>query len=68
MTVVLIRSSCLVLASLPDLGLESTLDGINRPPGAAGLARHEEYTILLGQKSVRRFARFACHVFDYGGG
>ena len=56
-------STCLVLASLPDLGLETALDRINRASGPARLARHEEDTILLREERVGRFACFASDVF-----
>lgn len=40
-------STSFVLASLPDLGLETALDGVDRAPRSARLARHEEDTVLL---------------------
>ena len=58
------RSTSLVLASLPDLRLETGLDSVDRTPRPARLASHEEYTVLLSENGVWRFARLACHVLD----
>ena len=38
-----------VLASFPDLGLETCLDGVNGTSGATGFTRHEEDTVLFGE-------------------
>ena len=58
-------STRLVFASLPDLRLETGLDRVDGPSRAARLARHEEYTVLLRENSVWRFARLAGHVLDW---
>ena len=42
----------LVLAPLADLGLETSLDGVDGSSGATGLARYEEDTVLLSKKSI----------------
>jgi hypothetical protein len=54
----------LVLTSLPDLSLESTLDGVDTSSTSTRLAGHEEDTIFFCQECVGRFAGFARHVFD----
>ena len=54
----------LVFASPADLGLETRLDGVDGPPGAAVLAGDEEDTVLLDEERVGRFARLARNVFD----
>ena len=54
----------LVLASPADLGLETGLDSVDRTPRPARLASHEEYTVLLSENGVWRFARLARHVLD----
>ena len=46
------RLTSLVLASLPDLRLETGLDSVDGTPRAARLARHEEYTVLLREERV----------------
>ena len=58
----------LILAPLGDLGLETTLDGVDGTSGTARLACHEEDTGLLCEEGVGRLARFACYVFHCGCG
>ena len=62
---VLSPSTRLVFASPPDLRLETSLDSGNGTSRPAGLARHEENTVLLAEERVGRFAGLACHIFDY---
>lgn len=57
-------SARLVLASPPDLRLETGLDRVDGAPRPARLARHEEDTVLLREDRVRGFARLARNVFD----
>ena len=62
-------SSCcplpgLILTSLPNLGLEPTLDRINRTPRPTALARNEENTVLLTKESIGRLAGLARNVLD----
>lgn len=61
-------SARLVLAALPDLRLETALDGVDGPSGAARFAGHEEDTVFFGEEGVGRFAGFAGDVFDWGMG
>lgn len=60
-------STCLPLtgsvsAALANLGLETGLDGVHRPPRATGLASHEKDTIFLGKECVWRLACLACDI------
>ena len=41
-----------VLAATADLGLETGLDSVDRPPRTARLARNKEDTVLLREKRV----------------
>ena len=59
-----IRLLSLRFASLANLGLETCLDGIDRPSRTTRLARHEEDTVFLCKQRVWRFARLASDVFD----
>ena len=56
--------SSLILTPLPNLGLEPTLNRVNRPPRPAALARNKEDSVLLGEERVRRFAGLAGDVLD----
>ena len=58
------HSTGLVLASFPDLGLETALDRVDRAPRSARLAGDEEDTVLLDEESIWGFARLASDVFD----
>ena len=56
------QSARLVFASPPHLRLETGLDRGDGTPRPAGLARHEEDTVLLAEERVGRFARLARNV------
>jgi hypothetical protein len=60
-------STCLPLtgsvsAALANLGLETGLDGVHRPPRATGLASHEKDTVFLCKECVWRLACLACDI------
>jgi len=54
----------LVLASLSDLCLETTLNGVDGPSTPTGLACHEKDTVFFREQGVWRFACLASYIFD----
>ena len=58
------KSACLILTSLPNLRLKSTLDSINWSPTPTRLTGHEEDTVFLRKKRIWWFTGFAGDVFD----